>query len=136
MIPGPQDRLQIDNSILASLIALSQTLGQVQGELAILRASGVDLEPIHKEIQTLNKILLNGDASQESVVSQIRDLKNKVEAVRDRIREVEDSWEQYKETNALEINERKKINLENIWKVILMIAAPLAAGVMAWLGLK
>jgi hypothetical protein len=135
-MPGSQARSQIDNSILASLIELSQKLGQVQGELTILRANGVDLEPIHREIESLNKILISGDASHESVVNQIRDLKNKVDAVRDRIKEVEEGWEQYKEKNALDTNERKKINLENFWRIILMIAAPLAAGVMAWLGLK
>lgn len=127
---------QINHSVLASLIAISQTLGQLQGEVAVLKASGVDLEPIEREIENLNKIVITGDLTSDSLLIQIRNLKTIVDQIQERVKRAEVILNRINQEKASIKADKEKINLENMWKVIFLIGGAIASGILAWLKLK
>ena len=129
-------RLQIDNSILASLIALSQSLGQLQGEIAVLKASGVNMQDVQNEVENLNKIVITGDSNLESLVHQIRMFKNSVEDIKLRLKTTEDAIDTIEDEKTQSELETKKISVQNTWQVVLLIVGALITGVFAWLGIK
>jgi uncharacterized protein (UPF0335 family) len=131
-----ESRIQIDNSILASLIALSQTIGQLQGEIAVLKVSGIDLEPIYKELQSLTRIMVTGDSNVESIISQIRGLKEKVTTIQEKIKKIEDEIKDIVNEDKKTNKEVKLVTIQNVWKIVGAIATMIAAGVLTWLGIK
>lgn len=129
-------RFQIDNSILASLIALNQSIGQLQGEIAVLKASGVPIEEIQKDIENLNRIIINGDVNAESLIQQIRRYKESIDDIKDRVKKTEDVLKKIEQDTAEVTSEKKIINLQNWWQVGLLIIGALITGGLGWLGIK
>lgn len=129
-------RQDIDHSVLASLITLSQTMGQIQGEIAILKASGIDLKPIEKQLDSLNKIVINGDINNESLISQIKNLNFKVTDIKGNLDRISTNKEML-EFERLKIkSETKRINLDNFWKIVLAVIGIGGTVIGAWFNLK
>lgn len=135
-------RSQIDSSVLASLIGLSQSMGQLQGEMTALKAAGIDLSsvkgdliPVKRDVEALKKIVVTGDYDQTSLQEKIRNIETILENIQERLRNYEkrvDREERIEEDNI----EVKKIDVENKWKIWFYIVTTIGTALLAYLGLK
>lgn len=131
-----QSRLQIDNSTLASLIALNQSIGQLQGEIAVLKATGVNLKDIERTLDNLNKIVVTGDINSESLIRQIRDYKGSVEELLHRVRSTEKLIEGISDKKKVNSEKTISFSIDSIWKVIVVLVGAILTGLATWLDLK
>lgn len=132
-------RLQIDNSVLASLITLSQQMGQIQGEISVLKAYSSDISSLGSEIaeledqlKNIDKIVLTGDLNQESLNTQIQKFKNILFDVKSKISDLEKTMTDMEDKTT----KVTLMNVENIWKVVMAIVGFLTTVGLAWLGFK
>ena len=131
-----QSRIQIDNSILASLITLNQTMGRLQGEIAFLKANGVDIHEIQEQVNSLNKIVITGDSNLESIVFQIRRFRESLEDIKTRVSSLEGHISILQTSSSVLDLESRKIQLDGWWKLIILVATSVTAVVLGWLGIK
>lgn len=136
--PVNKSRVQIDNSILASLIALSQSMGQLQGEIAIIKASNLNVQQFQQDLAELHKVVVTGDLNTESFVSQIRRVRDQIKDMETRLIDTEKVVDQYLQDEKDRKSKLaiKRIDRQNIWKIIFKVITVAATGVLAWMGLK
>ncbi len=125
-------RLQIETATLASLISISQSMGQMQGEIAILKARGADITDIQNQADNIERIVINGDTNQESLIFQVQRLRNNVDQFKTQIKALEDSIKDIEGINIA----NKGIHIQNSWQVVILVIGALITAVLGWLGLK